>query len=52
MSLDVPVSEGILRVVVLVASDLNLLETPLREVDITSSQVAAHDRVFETESSG
>jgi hypothetical protein len=37
MSFDVPVSVGIAGVVLLGASNLNLLETPLRKVDVASS---------------
>lgn len=37
MSFDVPVSVGIAGVVLLGASNLDLLETPLRKVDIASS---------------
>jgi hypothetical protein len=49
VSLNVPVGVSIAGVVVLGAGNLNLLETPLREVRVASSQVAAHDLVLETE---
>lgn len=52
MGLNVPVGESILGIVALVASYLDLLETPLRQVDITSTQIAAQDRVSQAESSG
>mgnify|MGYP005989195533 CR=1 FL=1 len=52
MSLNVPVSIGIARVVILGAGNFDLLETPLRQVAVGSSEVAAEDRVLETESGG
>jgi hypothetical protein len=52
VSLNVPVGVGVTRVVLLGASNLNLLETPLRKVDVASPEVAAKDLVLETESSG
>jgi hypothetical protein len=52
VSLDVPVSISVTRVVLLVASNLNLLETPLRKVDIASSKIAVQRGVPEAESSG
>lgn len=51
MSLNVPVGVCVTGVVLLGASNLNLLETPLRKVDVTSSEVAAQDLMLETESS-
>lgn len=47
--LDIPVRVGITRVVVLSTGNLNLPETPLRQVDITSSQVTTKDLMFQTE---
>ena len=52
VGLNVPVSVGVAGVVLLGAGNLNLLETPLREVDVASSKVAAKNLVLETESSG
>lgn len=52
VSLHVPVSVGIAGVVVLGAGNFNLLETPLRQVPVGSSEVAAENRVLETESGG
>ena len=52
VSLNVPVGVSVTGVVLLGASNLNLLETPLRKVDVASSEVAAKDLVLETESSG
>lgn len=51
MSLNVPVSISVTRIVLLVASDFNLLEAPLRKVDVASSKIAVHGSVLETESS-
>lgn len=52
MSLHIPVSVSVTGVIVLGASNLNLTETPLRQVDITSSQVATQSLVLKTESGG
>ena len=52
MGLDVPVGEGIPGVVALIASHLNLLKTPLRQVDITGTEVASERGMFQPESSG
>lgn len=49
MSFDVPVSIDILRVVDLVTSNLDLLETPLRQVDISSTKIAAEYDVLQSE---
>ena len=51
MCLNVPVGVNILGVIVFVTSDFDLLETPLRQVDVASSEVAAQDRVPKSESS-
>jgi hypothetical protein len=40
MTFDIPVSKDILGLVVLGAGHLNLLETPLRQIDISCSQIA------------
>lgn len=52
VGLDVPVGKGIPGVVGLVAGDLDLLKTPLRQVDIASTQVAAKHSMPEPHSSG
>jgi hypothetical protein len=52
VGLDVPVSVGIAGVVLLGAGNLDLLETPLGEVNVASPEVAAKNLVLETESSG
>jgi len=52
VGLDVPVGVGVTRVVLLGAGHLNLLEAPLRQVDIASAEVAAHGLVPETEGGG
>lgn len=49
MSLDIPVSVNILGVVGLITGDLNLLETPLWQVDIASTEIAAKNSVFKSE---
>jgi hypothetical protein len=49
MSFDIPMSIRITRVVVLGASHLNLLETPLRQVDITGTEIATQYFMLETE---
>ena len=51
MALDVPVGVDVTRVVLLNASGLDLLKTPLRKVDIASSKVAAEILVLQSESS-
>lgn len=43
-------SVGIARIVVLCAGNLNLPETPLRQVDVASTEVASKDLVLQTES--
>lgn len=50
VGLDVPVSVSVTRVVLLVAGHFNLLEAPLRKVDVASSQIAAQRGVLKTES--
>jgi hypothetical protein len=50
--LNVPVGVGIARVVFLGAGHLDLLETPLRQVDVAGAQIAAHRRVLQTEARG
>jgi hypothetical protein len=49
---DVPVSVDIARVVLLDTGSLNLLETPLRQVDVASTEVAVKIDVLETEGGG
>lgn len=49
VGLDVPVSVDIARVVLLDTGGLNLLETPLRQVDVASAEVAVEVDVSETE---
>lgn len=50
--LDIPVSVHIARLVLLDTSGFNLLETPLRQVDITSPEVTTHGWVAQSECSG
>ena len=50
--LDVPVSVNVLGIVGLVTCDFNLLETPLRQVDIASAKIAAKNCVLQSKSSG
>lgn len=52
MALDVPVSVYVSRLVLLGTSDLNLLETPLRQIDVARSEVAAEIGVPQTERGG
>ena len=52
MGLDVPVSIDILGVVDFVTGDFNLLETPLRQINVTSTKIAAQTGMLESESSG
>lgn len=52
VSLDVPLGESILRVVLLGTSNLDLLETPLWQVDIAGAKVAAQFSVLQPKSSG
>lgn len=52
MGLHVPMGISVTGVIVLGASNLNLSETPLWKVDITSTQITAKGLVLETESSG
>jgi uncharacterized membrane protein (UPF0136 family) len=49
VALNVPVRVHILRVVFLLAGDLNLFETPLRQIDVGSAEVASKDLVLEPE---
>lgn len=39
-------SEGVLWIILLVARHFNLLETPLRKVDIGGSKITSHHDVF------
>lgn len=52
MSLNIPVGVGIAGVVLLGAGNLDLLETPLRQVHVTSSEVASKNFMLETEGGG
>lgn len=52
MRLNVPLGKSILRVVLLGASNLDLLETPLWQVDIAGAKVAAQFGVLQSESGG
>lgn len=52
MSLNVPVGVSVARVVLLGASNLDLLETPLRQVHVTGSEVATKNLMLKTEGSG
>lgn len=52
VGLDVPVRVSVTGVVVLGASNLDLPETPLGQVDVTGAQVTPKDLVFQTESGG
>jgi hypothetical protein len=49
VSLYVPMSVDVARIVLLDAGDFNLLETPLRQVDVSGSEVAPQDSMPETE---
>ena len=49
--LDVPVGVDIARPVLLDTSGLNLLETPLRQVDVASTEVAVKLGVLQAERS-
>lgn len=51
MALNVPVGIDIARLVLLHAGCLNLLETPLRQVDIASTEIASEILVFQSECS-
>lgn len=51
VSLNVPVSVNILWVVVLVTGDFNLLETPLWQVDVASTKIAAQYSVLQSKCS-
>lgn len=51
VSFHVPVCVGIARIVVLGASHLDLTETPLRQVDVASTEIAPHHLVLQAESS-
>ena len=52
MGLDVPVSVDVARVVLLDAGHLDLLESPLRQVDSASTEVAAKIGVLQPEGGG
>jgi hypothetical protein len=52
VALDVPVGVLIAGVVLLDASRLNLLETPLGKVDVSGAEVASQNGVFESERRG
>jgi hypothetical protein len=49
MAFNVPVSVDIAGIVLLDASHLNLLETPLGQVDIASAEIAAEVGMSESE---
>ena len=49
VALNIPVGEDIPRLVLLDTSRFNLLETPLRQVDVASAEVAVEVDVSETE---
>ena len=49
MALDVPVRVFVIRVVGLHTGRFNLLETPLREIDIPGAEITAQDTVFQSE---
>ena len=51
VALDIPVGVDIARVVGLDAGSLNLLETPLRQIDVAGAKVAAKIHVLEPQSS-
>lgn len=52
MGLDVPVCEHVAGVVLLDASDFNLLETPLWEIHVAGAEVTAETCMSQTECSG
>ena len=52
VGLDVPVGIDITGVILLITSNLDLLETPLWQVDVTSAKVAAENCMLESESGG
>ena len=52
MRLDVPVSVLVTGLVVLGAGNLDLLETPLGEVDIASAKITSQDLVLQAERGG
>jgi hypothetical protein len=52
VSLNIPVGVGVARVVLLGASNLDLLETPLRQVHVAGSEITAKNLMLETESGG
>ncbi len=52
MTLDVPVCVHVPRIVGLGTGNLDLLETPLREVDIAGSEVAPQGGVLQSEGRG
>ena len=46
---DVPVRVRIPGIIILRAADLNLLEAPLRQVDVAGAEIASQNRVFQPE---
>jgi hypothetical protein len=52
VSLNIPMGVGVARVVLLGAGNLDLLETPLRQVHVASSEIAAKNLMLETEGGG
>lgn len=52
MSFNVPMSKCIFGIVLLSASHFDLLETPLRQVDVTSTKIAAKRDMLKAESRG
>lgn len=52
VTLNIPVSVDVTGLVLLGASDFNLLETPLRQIDITGAKIAAEVSVTQAERSG
>lgn len=49
MSFNVPVSEDVTRIIFLGAGHFNLLETPLRQVDVGSPEIATKRSMAEAE---
>jgi len=49
VSFDIPVGEGILWIILLVTRYFDLLETPLREIDIGRPKIAPHNSIFQPE---
>ena len=52
MGLYVPVCKGVLGFVLLCASDLNLLEAPLGQVDVAGAQITTQNSVLQSECCG